>query len=159
MATAEQLRHEFESFMKSKGINYTVIDESDNVIAMLFRGNDNDTHVVVDFDENGGEADGVHFFSERFAKCKGSISSALPVINKLNRDYRWVTFFVDDEGAISATSDAIVYPGSVGPECVQCVFRMSGIIERALDELKSVAEIDLEAHHMLSMITLLRGRL
>ena len=153
MATAEQLRHEFERFMDSNGIKYTLLDEGDNVIALQFGGDTADTHVLVDFDEAGGQADGVNFKSESFAKCNGSVSSIYPKLNNLNKHYRWVKFWVNDDNTIWATCDAVVFPGSVGQECAQIAFRMSNIIEQAIKELGSSVTVNEEINSMLSMMS------
>ena len=155
MATAEQLRHEFERFMDANGIKYTVLDESDNVLALIFGGDTADTHVLVDFDEAGGQADGVNFKSEAFAKCNGSISSMYQKLNELNRRYRWVKFWVNDDGSIWAMSDAVVFPGSVGEECSQIAFRMSSIIESAIKDLGSSVTVNEETMNMLRMMTMM----
>ena len=154
MATAEQLRHEFERFMDSHDVKYTVIDEADNILALLFGGTTADTHVIVDFDEMGGLADGVNFRSEAFAKCNVSNSSIYPKLNQLNRDYRWVKFWVSDEGDISATSDAVVYLGSVGEECMQVAIRMSQIIEQAIGSLGNSVTVNDDTISAIRMMAL-----
>lgn len=155
MATAEQLRREFERFMDSNGIKYTLIDESDNLLALQFAGDTADTHVLIDFDEDGGQADGVNFKSEAFAKCNGSVSNIYPKLNSLNKQYRWVKFWVNDDGAIWANCDAVVFPGSVGEECAQIAFRMSRIIEEAIKDLGSSVTVNDEVSNMLRMMSFL----
>lgn len=159
MATAEQLRGEFQRFMDAHDIKYTVIDESDNMISLIFGGQGTDTHVIVDFDEEGNNATSVQFRSEAFAECNGSIASALPAINKINSSYRWVKFWVKDDGKIYADCDALVFPGSVGEECAQIAFRMSNIIEEAIKQLQGVATVSddtIAALRMMSLFAKLR---
>lgn len=63
---------------------------------------------------------------------------------------------MSDEGEISADCDAVVSPGSVGPECVQISMRMSNIIEDAIDKLAGAAEINEEAKRMFDVIALMK---
>ena len=60
MATAESLRQEFMRHMDSRGIKYTVFQEEDNIVYLAF-GGDKETFVLVDFDEDGNDAESVHF--------------------------------------------------------------------------------------------------
>lgn len=156
MATAESLRQEFMRYMDSKDIKYTVFDEEDNIVYLAF-GGDKETFVLVDFDEDGNNADSAHFLSSNFAKAeKATIPLALVRLNEINRQYRWVKFYMSDEGEISADCDAVLSPGSVGPECVQISMRMSNIIEDAIDKLAGAAEINEEAKRMLDIIALMK---
>lgn len=156
MATAESLRREFMQHMDSRDIKYTVFDEDDNIVYLAF-GGDKETYVLVDFDEAGNDADSVHFLSQNFAKAeKSKIPLALVRINEINRQYRWVKFHMSDDGEISADCDAVISPGSVGPECVQVAVRMSNIIEDALDKLEGAAEINEEAKRTLDIIALMK---
>lgn len=154
MATAEQLRQEFMKFMDRKGLKYTVFDEDDNIVYLAFGGS-KETFVLADFDEEGNKADSVHFVSQGFAKAS-NIPAALVKLNEINKSYRWVKFYMDDQGTISADCDAMVYPGSVGEECTAICIRMSNIIEGALDKLAGVAEIDEDAKRMLDMMAVLK---
>ena len=156
MATAEDLRREFMNHMDAKGIKYTVFDEDDNIVYLAF-GGDKETFVLVDFDEEGNNASSVHFLSQNFAKAdRPNIPAALVKLNEINKSYRWVKFYMSDEGEISADCDAVIQPGSVGPECLEITIRMSNIIEGALDKLAGVAEINKEAKQMLDIVALMK---
>ena len=63
---------------------------------------------------------------------------------------------MSDDGEISADCDAVVSPGSVGPECLQIAIRMSNIIEGALDKLAGAAEINEDAKRTLDIIALMK---
>lgn len=156
MATAESLRQEFMRHMDSRDIKYTVFDEDDNIVYLAF-GGDKETFVLVDFDEDGNDAETVHFVSNNFAKAeKSKIPLALVRINEINRQYRWVKFYMSDDGEISADCDAVVSSGSVGPECVQIAIRMSNIIEDALDKLAGAAEINEDAKRTFDLIAVMK---
>ena len=156
MATAEDLRREFMNYMDAKGIKYTVLDEKDNIVYLAF-GGDKETFVLVDFDEEDDNASSVHFLSQNFAKAeRAMIPSALVKVNEINRSYRWVKFYISDDGEISADCDAVIQPGSVGAECLEITIRMSNIIEGALDKLAGIADINKEAKQMLDVVALMK---
>ena len=157
MATAESLRKEFMDYMDSKGVKYSVFSEDDNIVHLSF-GGEKDTFVLADFDEAGNDASSVHFVSQNFAKAeKQNIPAALVRINDINKSYRWVKFYIAEDGAISADADADVFPGTVGEECTRAVFRMSTILEEALDRLEGVAKVDEETMQMLRIMAVLGG--
>lgn len=71
MATAGQLRQEFQQYLDQKGCRYTVVDESDNIVRIGFAASSHmedgghRTRIYVDFDEEP-DVDGipcVHFVS------------------------------------------------------------------------------------------------
>ena len=157
MATAEDLRKEFMEFMDRLDVKYTVFSESDNIVHLAF-GGEKQTFVLVDFDEEDDDADSVHFVSQSFAKAtKASMAGALVKLNEINRRFRWVKFHMDDDGAISADCDAVVFSGTVGEECTQIAFRMSSIIKDALGMLEGVAEIDEDTKRMLDIMAMMKG--
>ena len=157
MVTAEDLRKEFTDFMDEHDIHYTVMDEKDNMVYLAF-GGDQHTYVMVDFDETDGrDAESVHFSSPGFATVeKANVPAALIALNKVNRKFRWVKFFMGDDNKLCADCDATVFPGTVGQECFHCAGRMSDIIEHALKEFEGVAEVDEETMKMLSMVAAMK---
>ena len=143
-------------FMDRTDITYTVFSESDNIVHLAF-GGDKETFVLVDFDEHDDEFESVHFVSQNFAKASGTnVPAALVRLNEVNKQFRWVKFYMSEDGAISADCDAVVYPGTVGEECTQIAFRMSSIIKEALKLLEGVAEIDEEAKRMLDILAMMK---
>lgn len=157
MITAEQLRREFTDFMDANSANYTIMDQNDNVVFLAF-GGDQDSYVMVDFDETEGyDAESVHFSSHSFARIEqANLAAALIALNDANARYRWVKFYMLDN-MLCADSDATIYPGNVGDECVKCAIRMSNIIVTALkDDFKDVAVVDNDAMRMLMMIAALK---
>ena len=157
MVTAEELRKEFTDFMDEHDIRYTVMDENDNMVYLAF-GGDQDTYVMVDFDEDDeDDAQSVHFSSLGFASVERSnIPAALVTLNKVNSNYRWVKFFLRDDNKLCADCDAMVFPGTVGQECFHSAGRMSNIIEHAIKEFEGVAEVDQSAMMMLSAVAAMK---
>ena len=138
MATAEQLRAEFQAYLESRGIDYAVVDEADNIVLLAFEGSKYDTDVFCDFDEQGDEAESVHIVSQSYAKAFDK-TAALLKINEVNSRFRWVKTYMDEEGFISSDLDAYVYPGIVGEEVTMLAISTSDIIEEILEHLEGVA--------------------
>lgn len=156
VVSAEQMRKAFMQYMDQNDIKYAVLDESDNLVALTFGGSKYDTFVLVDFDE-GGNCDSVHFSSQHFAKCElGSLPNVIIKLNELNRRFRWLKFWVDEEGHLTADSDAIIEIGSVGAECVQAAFRISDILEDALEALEGFAVPDEETANAIKLAMLMK---
>ena len=99
--------------------------------------------LLAEADDEQADQDGsvtVHFASIGIAKCSDDdLAEALVRINALNKGYRWVKFWLDErDNSFNADADAIVFPGTVGKECTHYAFRMSGIVEDALLEMKDI---------------------
>lgn len=155
-ATAPQMRNAFARFMDTKGIKYTVLDDDDNIIYLAFGGSRYDTFVLVDFDENV-PCDSAHFSSNGFAKIiPGKNAEALVKLNQINKKFRWVKFWMDDEGKFTADCDAVLDMATVGEECLQVAIRLSNIIENALEELEGVAQMDKEQKMQLDLVATIK---
>ena len=55
--------------------------------------------------------------------------------NSLNGEYRWVKFYIDGDGDIAVSMDAVVDIDTVGAECIQLVNRMVNIYDDAYPRL------------------------
>ena len=153
---AKGMRNIWCRHMDAKGVKYSVLDEDDNIVLLSFGGKKFDTIVLADFDENV-PCESVHFNSQHFAKCyKSNLPAVIIKLNELNRRFRWVKFWVDEEGHLTADGDCMVYPASVA-ECVtHCCFRFSNILEDALEALKGYAEPDEETAQALKLAAVLK---
>ena len=92
-----------------------------------------------------------------FAKCDYVSTRAYTIVNDLNKNYRWLKFWIGEDGYITADMDAIVYPGSVGRECAEVILRMSKILESAIESLKEVADVSKEEENAIRFIGLLQS--
>ena len=66
---------------------------------------------------------------------EGKRGALLEACNKLNSDYRWVKFYIDDDGDIATSLDAVIDIDTVGPEVIQLVSRMVSIYDGAYPTL------------------------
>lgn len=169
MATAEDLRKEFTSFMDQEDIVYEVVNREDNIVRLAFggrgfkTGGGADTEIFVDFDEDGDTADSVHFIARKFAKCKlGDYPQVLVKINDYNKRYRWCKFWLMKEGDcgyLVADFDAHLVPGASALECVQLSFTMSTIVEDVIIDLGDLVEPDGGKEHLRAMLEMLQRML
>lgn len=169
MATAEELRSEFTSFMDKEDIAYQVVNREDNIVRLAFGGRSfktgggADTEIFVDFDEDGDTADSVHFVARKFAKCKlEAYPQVLVKINDYNRRYRWCKFWLmkDDEyGYLVADFDAHLVPGASALECVKLSFTLSSIVEDVILDLGDLVEPDGGRAHLEAMLAMLQRML
>ena len=150
MATAGQLRQEFQQYLDQKGCRYTVVDESDNIVRIGFAASSHmedgghRTRIYVDFDEEP-DVDGipcVHFVAQDFASCTAeNVPAVLVKLNELNKRFRWAKFWLDQsDNTISCDGDAMIFEGSVGSECWRFVIHVSNIVEKGFIELGSLVK-------------------
>ena len=143
MSYGSMLRQEFTDHLDSRGYKYMIADENDNIVVLGFAASYStlDTTVFVDFDESA-DVQGigcVHFVVQDFAHCTDDkLGEVYVKLNELNRRFRWVKFWIDDDNAITADADAMLFQGSTGPECLDYVVHMSRIVEKGFNELKGL---------------------
>ena len=116
-------------YMDKHGIKYA--DKNDRIVSVTYNGDNlNKIPVLVIFDEDG---DGiVQLDCWEIAKFKDDKRAAgMIASNELNAKYRWVKFYVDDDGDMRAQIDAYVDYDTVGEECSKLVQRMVSIIDKA----------------------------
>lgn len=126
-------------YMDSKGIRY--IDHDRYHVEVRYSGDNlKSIRVHVFFDRQGKDnvtltcAEIFHYSSQ------DSIAWAIFVCNDLNKRYRWVKFYIDDDGDIRCEMDALIDPVFVGDECAKLVRKMVNIIDEARPFFEAVLE-------------------
>ena len=72
---------------------------------------------------------------------ESELADVLPVINQLNRDYRFVRFYVDSsDWSVTAQLDAIFRENDVGPICDDAMYYTVQLSDIAYDALKDFAK-------------------
>ena len=117
---------QFKQYMNEQGIRF--VDLEDGVIRISYRGkNINTINIIGVF---GGNKKG----SVQFSCCPGvnfpsSIRyRAYVFCNVMNSNYRWVRFYVDDEGDIMCETDVLLRDGYVVP-CRAILEKMVDIVD------------------------------
>lgn len=150
MALYEDLFQKLTKFFDDAGIKYTVLSEEKHIVELLFAARNHkygggvDTKVVIDFDEQdvGDGTVTTHIASLACGKIQDEkVPEAIFRINSLNKQFRWVKFWFDDEdNTLNADADAIIAPESVGHELLHYTIVMSNIVEDALIQMKDIVE-------------------
>ena len=148
MATAEQLRSEFENALKQQEIAYQIVDVRDNILKFHFDLNSDEAlPIFVDFIENDDNSYVVKLIS-RFGRCTEDVfSEVLLKINGYNQALSFVKFYVDFDdgyGYLYASVDAFIFPGSAGAECLAALKLLVQDLGRVLGDLGSFAQIIVE---------------
>lgn len=151
MATAEQLRAEFEKVLTQQNIAYQVADEDDNLLRFLADaeplGEDYALEVFFDFEENKNNAFNTKVIAPGFALCKAEhFLEVLMKLNDYNMEYRWAKFFMEfaedaQSATLSMSIDNIVFPGTAGVECFQATRALISIMGEVLSDLAGLVSI------------------
>lgn len=132
MATAEQFRDEFQKFMDSEGIKYSIRDEKDNIVRIMWDTNVGTVELFVDFDEDGDKAEMVHLVCpEAATPLPDKQAAAMMACNEFNEKRRWVKFYVSSRnGDVMADTDAILSSGTAGRETyIALRFLLEGVTD------------------------------
>ena len=88
--------------------------------------------IIVYFDEDGDPM--VQFKCWDIANFKGKEGKGLVACNKINNEYRWIKFSIDEDADIVASCDAYIDIDTCADICSQLALRMGGIIDDAYPE-------------------------
>ena len=122
----------FKSFLDREGIRYN--EGNNEIISITYSAeNTNSIEVFVRFDEDGkNRVTLVSFAIGEFPQAQ--FAKALVTCNMMNRKYRWVKFYINDNNCIAVSSDAILDEETCGDECMEYVIRIVKIIDGAYPE-------------------------
>lgn len=120
-----------EAFLDTKGFRYKA-DEENNVMRLGIGGLSmkGDVELVVFFDEDDTSI-GIRSFDYcNFPEDK--ISKMYEVCSKMNQEYRWLKFYVNEQDhTVSLAIDAVIQLDSCGEEILELVMRLAGIADKA----------------------------
>lgn len=116
----------FMRFMDRNNIKYT--DVKENVVKVVYTGDNLRTiPVYVFFDKDGDPL--VSFKCWEILNFKGEEAGGVIACNILNKKYRWVKFYLDDDSDIVSQIDAYIDEETCGSECTNLVKRMVNIVD------------------------------
>lgn len=121
----------FCDYLDQKNIKYSEIDF--DTIRLNYRGG-NCPSIPVNFTfSDDGRNVAIHSFSiAKIDKEDGKqYLAALLTCSELNKKYRWVKFYLDDDNEITAEDDAVIDPYTTGEECYKLLRHMVNIIDEA----------------------------
>ena len=134
----KQIVQEFLATLERKGFkHHDIIEDSENdmvIVPMGFQLENTMFTISVYF-----ENDASHVALRCFDLLKVNdqqFAQAVLCCNDLNKNVRWVKFYVDpDDNKVSVEDDAIVNEGTAGEEIVELVLRMAAIADNAYPDL------------------------
>lgn len=123
-----------KAYFDSKDFHYNEL--RDGVLRCGIGDLDNmgDIDILINFDDNDRT---VGIRSWNLCKFPAAKKPAMyEVCSKLNDNFRWIKFYVDErDNTITAADDAVVQPDSAGEELFELVLRMMAIVDEAYPEL------------------------
>ncbi len=123
----------FMSYLDNNNIKYS--EPRELAVKIVYKGDNlNSIPVWVFFDEDGDPL--VSFKCWDITNFKGDkVATGILSCNELNSKYRWIKFYVDDDGDVIAETDAYIDSNSCGETCHYLVRRMVSIIDKAYPTL------------------------
>ena len=124
-----------QAFFDSEGIKYELLNEDTGLIRLGFTMENKDSlSIFLDF-----SADGTSVSLVSFEIAKAPVEKKYKMFelcNSLNKRYKWVRFYYDEEKAmITAQDDAVIQLDSCGEEIIRCCIQMKHIVDEAYPEI------------------------
>lgn len=121
----------FCDYLDQKNIKYSEVDSE--VIRITYTGENCPTIPVnFTFSDDGRNVSIQSFSISKINKEDGKqYLAALLTCSELNKKYRWVKFYLDDDCEITAEDDAVIDPYTTGEECFKLLGHMINIVDKA----------------------------
>lgn len=121
----------FCDYLDQKGVKYSEFDSK--TISLNYRGENCPTIPVnFTFSDDGRNVSINSFSIAKINKEDGvQYLAGLFTCSELNKKYRWVKFYLDDDSEITAEDDAVIDPYTTGEECYKLLNHMINIIDEA----------------------------
>lgn len=119
----------FTRFLDGKDIRYSRRNDSCISIGWDDLKNIKSVAVIISFDEDGKR---VELRSYSVGSFKDELfTKGLIACNEVNKKYRWVKFYLDDDQDVVATDDAVIDSRTSDDECFELMIRMMSIIDES----------------------------
>jgi hypothetical protein len=131
MATGSANLIAFETALDQRDIKYRELEDSKQPALRITYNMENMDHLDVFFwfDEDG---ETMHFGTGVVAHVPESkVDVALRAINEANRNYPWISFYLDADHDILASGDQVLAPNVVGDTCHELLGRTLSICDAA----------------------------
>ena len=120
-------------FFDAKGMKYTVLNDENGVIEVIYSGkNMMRIRVVLDFDEDEKSV-AIHSYTIAKPKDNSEMSKikAYMVCNMLNQKWRWFKFYLDVDYEFTVGCDAVIDLYTAGEECYELIQRITEIVDKS----------------------------
>lgn len=109
-------------------------DEEKKKVTLSYNGDNFKSLKFVFLFDDDGESVAIRVWSiEEFTAAQ--LSDACEFCNRMNNDYRWLTFYIDSDNELTARVDAILSQPSVADECLELLRRTVRIVDKVCGEL------------------------
>ena len=109
-------------------------DEEKKKVTLSYNGDNFKSLKFVFLFDDDGESVAIRVWSiEEFTAAQ--LSDACEFCNRMNNDYRWLTFYIDIDNELTARVDAILSQPSVADECLELLRRTVRIVDKVCGEL------------------------
>ena len=128
MAIFRTYKNEFMRYMSREGLKYQ--EKGAHVVKVGYKMDNLTVELFVHFDEDGDNYVSIHSYN--IGSFSGNNQAkAIYICNEMNKRYKWVRFYMDDDSDVIADADAIVDMNSVGASLVELCMRMVTVIDEA----------------------------
>ena len=109
------------------------IDAGERVVEVKYNGDNIDTvDVYFFFDDESSIAQAVCM---KIASFKGNEGAGIAVCNELNKDYRWVKFYIDKDSDVVCQGDVFFNADVCGMICRNILMRVVSIVDAAYPDI------------------------
>ena len=125
------------AYLDAKGVRYKT-NESRNAIELGFKADNKEgIDLILFFDEDDG---GMALRSFNYCKFPESkLANMYQLCSEMNKDYRWIKFYVDErDNTITLSDDAVIQLDSCGDEAWELIVRMVSIGDEAYPKFMKV---------------------
>ena len=117
----------FTKTLDQKKIKYDLHDERP-VVFLKYQGeNFNKLTFTFFFDDDGHSLSLKVYTILKFQQDQ--LASAYIFANEMNKKYRWIRFYIDDDNELTADIDAVISESTVGEGCYELLSRAVDIVD------------------------------
>ncbi len=117
-----------KAYLDQKGVKYS--EPKDTLLAVTYKAdNMSEITIIIDFQNEGNRAQFVCFSIGNFDK--NQFAKGLVACNACNTKYRWVKYYIGDDGRVVVQADAILDEANAGEEVFELIQRMVAIIDES----------------------------
>ncbi len=129
MASAVETKQNVLAYLDTQGIKYT--DESDSRLQRVNFGWNTKyiqgIKINIYFDDDGNS---FHLSTMLpFMVPESKLAAMLVEVNRANKQYRWIDFYLDDDRTVMGEIDAVIEPRTAGEEVLELLHRTLSICD------------------------------
>jgi hypothetical protein len=130
---AVQMIEAFTAELDRKGVRYSANKEK-KLVSITYDNDHYKNQAFTFFFDDDGASFYVRAYSiEQFTA--NQLSDAYEFCNRMNADYRWLTFYIDRDNELTARADSIANLKTMGPRGYEIYQRFFRIVEKVCEKL------------------------